>query len=358
MSAHGRLLGQARVTLLERAECLVGLLDRRIVGRRCFLRLSMGLHDRPAVDELVRCVSDHLLITKIWIGEGELSFPEAYGEELEVLGPLKVGADIGLVLLFRHRYRDPGRPDRLAIASDANKRVLDFGRNEQVDAFQSNQLWLVLVASLPKVMHQDTGMLKGFTVPKSPFGQAALTPPPPWHYAGDAVGVEFWTDPDAMAATLPNGLSRDPKSNGHTVMMFLDWQFTARDDEYLDPARYQYREAFIVVDAMYRDVPVMWCPYIYVDNDAALACGWTRGFPKKIGSMFQMRYFVASGPAAAPVASSSRFGASLSAHGQRLAEACVSMRKPVENGMSLLSRPAVLLRYFPRLAADTRTSVR
>jgi len=40
-------------------------------------------------------------------------------------------------------------------------------------------------------------------------------------------------------------------------MMFLDWQFTAQDDEYLEPARYQYREAFILVDAMYRDVPVM-----------------------------------------------------------------------------------------------------
>jgi hypothetical protein len=73
-------------------------------------------------------------------------------------------------------------------------------------------------------------MLKGFTVPKSPFGQAALTPPPPWHYAGDVVGVEFWTDPDAAAATLPNGLSPDPNSNGHAVMMFLDWQFTAQDD--------------------------------------------------------------------------------------------------------------------------------
>ena len=57
-------------------------------------------------------------------------------------------------------------------------------------------------------------MLRGFTAPKTPFGQAALTPPPPWHYAGDAVGVEFWTDPDATAATLPNGLTRDPKSNG------------------------------------------------------------------------------------------------------------------------------------------------
>jgi acetoacetate decarboxylase len=137
------------------------------------------------------------------------------------------------------------------------------------------------------IEHQDTEMLKGFTVPKSLFGQAALTPPPPWHYAGDAVGVEFWTDPDATAATLPNGLSTDPNSNGRAVMMFLDWQFTAQDDEYLEPARYQYREAFIVVDAMYRDVPVMWCPYIYVDNDAALACGWTRGFQKRWAAFFR-----------------------------------------------------------------------
>jgi Acetoacetate decarboxylase (ADC) len=94
MSAHGWSLVQARVTLREKAERLVGVLDRRIVGRRYFPRLSAGLHDRPAVDELVQCVSDQLQITNIWIGGGELSFPEAYGEELEVLGPLKVGADI------------------------------------------------------------------------------------------------------------------------------------------------------------------------------------------------------------------------------------------------------------------------
>src|SRR3954454_21285445 len=200
-------------------------------------------------------------------------------------------------------------------------------------------------------MHQDTGMLKGFTVPKSPCGQAALTPPPPWHYAGDVVGVEFWTDPDATAATLPSVLSTDPNSNGHAVMMFLDWQFTAQDDEHLEPARYQYREAFILVDALYRDVPVMWCPYIYVDNDAALARGWTQGFPKKMGSIFQTRTFAAISPAAAPMMPGGRFGASLSAHGQRLAEACITLRKPAENGLSLLRRPTVLLRHFPRLAA-------
>jgi acetoacetate decarboxylase len=198
---------------------------------------------------------------------------------------------------------------------------------------------------------QEPTMLKGFTVPKSPFGQAALTPPPPWHYSSDVVGVEFWTDPAATAATLPRGLSPDPKSNGHAVIMFLDWQFTAQDDEFLDPARYQYREAFVLLDAMHRDTPVMWCPYIYVDNDAALARGWTQGFPKKLGSIFQTRTFAAVSPAAAPIVPGGRFGASLSANGQRLAEACITLRKPVKNGLSLLSRPTVLLRYFPRLAA-------
>ena len=73
-------------------------------------------------------------------------------------------------------------------------------------------------------------MLKGFTLPKSPFGQAALTPAPPWHYSGDVVGVEFWTDPRTAAATLPYGLSPDPNSNGHAVMLFLELQFTARND--------------------------------------------------------------------------------------------------------------------------------
>jgi hypothetical protein len=33
-----------------------------------FPRLSAGLHDKPAVDELVRCISDHLFVTNIWIG--------------------------------------------------------------------------------------------------------------------------------------------------------------------------------------------------------------------------------------------------------------------------------------------------
>ncbi|WP_143046755.1 hypothetical protein [Bradyrhizobium erythrophlei] len=113
ISAHGRLLVQASVILREKAERLVGLLDRRIVGRRYFPRLSVGMHEKPAVDELVRCISDHLLITNVWIGEAE--FPEAYGEELDMLGPLKVGADIGSRFPVPLPILGSGRPDRLAI---------------------------------------------------------------------------------------------------------------------------------------------------------------------------------------------------------------------------------------------------
>jgi hypothetical protein len=197
-------------------------------------------------------------------------------------------------------------------------------------------------------------MLKGYTVPRSPLGLAATTPPPPWHYAGDIVGVEYWADPKAIAALLPPGLSPDPSSNGHAALLFIDWQFTAQNDELLDPARYQYREAFILIDAMWRDTYVAFCPFIYVDNDAALARGWAQGFPKRIGSVFQTRSFAAASAAAAPLGRGSRFAGSLSAHGVRLAEARITLESPEPDVTKIFNRPTVNLRYFPRLAAGER----
>jgi hypothetical protein len=193
-------------------------------------------------------------------------------------------------------------------------------------------------------------MLKGFMVPRSPLGQAPITPSPPWHYSGDVLAVEFWAAPEVTASMLPQGLTPDPKSNGHAVAMFIDWQFTAANDEYLDPARYQYREAFVLIDAHLGIRPVMFCPFIYVDNDAALARGWTQGFPKKLGSVYQTRTHAAPSAAAAPVQAGGRFGASLSVHGQRLAQARVTLREPVADPFTIFNRPTALVRYFPRLA--------
>jgi acetoacetate decarboxylase len=118
--------------------------------------------------------------------------------------------------------------------------------------------------------------MKGYTVPLSPRGIANLAPAPPWHYAGTVVGVEFFTDPAAAAATLPEGLAPDPDSAGRGVAMFIDWQYSSTGLEYLDPARSQYREFLITLDAHYDGTPVAWCPSIYVDNDSAMARGWVQ----------------------------------------------------------------------------------
>jgi len=194
-------------------------------------------------------------------------------------------------------------------------------------------------------------MLKGYTVPRTPLGLAAATPSPPWHYSSDIVGVEYHADPKATEALLPPGLTADPKTNGHAALLFLDWQFTAQNDELLDPARYQYREAFILIDAVWRDTPVMFCPFIYVDNDAELARGWAQGFPKRIGSVFQTRAFAAPSAASGPLGRGSRFAGSLSAHGVRLAEARVKLEAPEPDITKIFNRPTVNVRYFPRLVA-------
>ncbi|KAH8124121.1 hypothetical protein FP744_10006586 [Trichoderma asperellum] len=194
-------------------------------------------------------------------------------------------------------------------------------------------------------------MLNGFSVPLSPAGKSSLVSPPPWHYSSDCMAIEYWTDPEAIAALLPPGLTVDESSAGRAFLWFLDWQFTGSDDELTDPARYQYREAFIPVEAIFDGKPVNYCPYIFVDNDAAIARGWAQGFPKKHASVFQTRTFSAPGPAAAPLAPGSRFGASVSAHGERIATARIQLEDKVVDPRTVFNRPTVMRRYFPQLVA-------
>ena len=174
---------------------------------------------------------------------------------------------------------------------------------------------------------------------------------PPWHYSSDCMAIEYWADPKAIAALLPRGMTVDEKSGGRAFFWFLDWQFTASNDELTDPARYQYREAFVLVEAVFDGVPVNYCPYIFVDNDAAIARGWAQGFPKKLASVYQTRSFSAPSAAAAPLAKGSRFGASVSAHGERLATARIQLEEPVADPRTVFNRPTTMRRYFPQLAA-------
>jgi acetoacetate decarboxylase len=197
--------------------------------------------------------------------------------------------------------------------------------------------------------------LKGFTVPLTPQGRSALATVPPWHYSSDCMAVEYWTDPGAIQALLPPGLTADSQSKGRAFFWFLDWQFTGSNDELTDPARYQYREAFVLVEAVFDGKPVTYCPFIFVDNDAAIARGWSQGYPKKLGSIHQTRTFSAPSAAAAPLAKGSRFGASVAAHGERLATARIQLEEKVANSATVFNRPTTMRRYFPQLVADRQS---
>ncbi|GAB3885822.1 hypothetical protein GCM10029964_049110 [Kibdelosporangium lantanae] len=197
--------------------------------------------------------------------------------------------------------------------------------------------------------------LRGYSLPLSPKGIANIVPAPPWHYVGDAVGVEFWTTPDAAAATLPTGLSPDPTSNGHGYALFIDWQYAAGPDDYLDPGRSQYSEFLVLLDARFQNTNVAWCPYIYVNNDASLARGWFQGFPKKMGDIHQTRVYGVAGQSAPVLGPGGRFGASLSVSGRRLSEAQVTLQQTAP-GFPALTRPIANLRYFPGCAPASTTT--
>lgn len=192
-------------------------------------------------------------------------------------------------------------------------------------------------------------MVHPYMQPFTPAGGSAIAPPPPWYYSSDIVAVEYWTDPSAVAAHLPPGVTHD--GDGRAMAFFIDWQFTAENDEMLDPARYQYREALITLDANFEGMPIAYCPFIFVDNDSSLARGWAQGFPKRIGSIFQTRSFAVPGPASVPIAAGSRFGASVSAHGERLMDARVTLRERATDVASIMKGPIAMRRYFARLSA-------
>ena len=110
--------------------------------------------------------------------------------------------------------------------------------------------------------------------------------------------------------------------------------------------RGQYKEFFIVANAMLGDEHVTTCPYIWVDRDFALIRGWIQGFPKKLGEVHMTRSFGLDCRAEGRI-----FAGTLTANGRLLAEGTVTPDRLSEAGPTHNDPPLVNHRHFPRLAA-------
>ncbi|WP_025355632.1 acetoacetate decarboxylase family protein [Kutzneria albida] len=188
--------------------------------------------------------------------------------------------------------------------------------------------------------------MRGFLYPRTGTGRASLIPPPPWHYSGDLLTVEYRTDPAKVAALLPEPLSPADHEPGAVAVIWADWQSCSEGgEELLDPVRSQYKECFVVVRCQYAGQTYSRCVFIWVDKDFAIARGLHQGYPKKLGSIHQTRPHP-YGPAPR-IEAGARFGATLAAGDRRLAEAVLRLERPSEHNGFVNGHPMAHHRWLP-----------
>jgi len=199
--------------------------------------------------------------------------------------------------------------------------------------------------------------MSGFLFPRTPSGRSSLLPPPPWHYSGEMLTVEFRTDPARVAELLPAGVEPAADDPGAVALVWADWQSCGDTfEEVLDPVRAQYKECFAVVRCQWEGETWSRCVYIWVDQDFALVRGYHQGYPKKLGSIWMTRP-ITVGRAGPKLESGGRFGATLAAGDRRLAQALVRLEASATapgfvNGHAMLHN-----RWWPAIESDGTESL-
>ncbi len=193
--------------------------------------------------------------------------------------------------------------------------------------------------------------------PRSATGKASLLPGTPWHYSGTMLTMEYRTDTESVAELLPNGIELADEDPGAVAIIWADWQ-NCRDDysEILDPARSQYKEAFIVVRCKYQGQTYSRCVYIWVDTDWAMVRGHHQGYPKKLASIFMTRP-ITVGQAGPKLEIGGRFGASVAAYDHKLIHANFEITGESDHAGFVNSHPMLHNRWMPAIEGDGTDSL-
>ncbi len=199
--------------------------------------------------------------------------------------------------------------------------------------------------------------LNGFLFPRTASGASSLLPPPPWHYSGSMLTLEYRADPAAVAELLPSPLELADDDPGAVAIIWADWQSCSDSfNELLDPIRSQYLEVFVVVRCKYQGQHYSRCAYIWVDRDYAMVRGHHQGYPKKLGSIFMTRP-VTVGRAGPRLEPGGRFGATLAAYDRRLIEATFTITGPSDHAGLVNALPMIHNRWMPAIESDGTDSL-
>ena len=198
----------------------------------------------------------------------------------------------------------------------------------------------------------DGAELTGWSLPLTRSGQSALVAPPPWHYSGEIICVDYTVDPDHAASFLPPEVK--PDASGAASFVAADWSSASDADPRVaaDPARGQHREVYLAVYGRFQGRTIARVAAIWVDNDLSLVRGLIQGFPKKLG-MIAMTRPVELGRGGSRKVAGSRFSAHVSALGQRLAQATVVLDAEEPGARPRgVSTPLLHTRHWPAIDDD------
>ncbi|AWL33917.1 enduracididine biosynthesis enzyme MppR [Streptomyces albidoflavus] len=191
---------------------------------------------------------------------------------------------------------------------------------------------------------------RGYSLPLSPSGEASMLTPPPWHFTGEVVMVDYRVDPGAAAAFLPPGLSPGPDI-GAAAAVFADWQWCSDSGEELtDPARNRFSEFLILLACEFEGRAMARCPFAWVDQPVPMMRGWVQGMPKQFGDVHMSRA-ATLGRSAPRLGKGGLFAGSLSVYGRRAVEATVSLEEVSDTPPALHDVPLAHTLTFPDWAA-------
>lgn len=196
--------------------------------------------------------------------------------------------------------------------------------------------------------------------PLTPGEDACLVGGVPWHYGTEYINIMYRTDPDAIAAYLPEPLAPGPEPDLAYVAFSKWWSVwePQLDMPFVNPERTQYREAAIWIGCSFQGTPGQMCVHIWVDNDFSLARGWVMGFPKRLGQIYLSEYHPIN-PAMEAIGLGSKLKGQVSGHGEQLIEGCLEIEREssLEELPELMRRPLFHVRYFPSIVRGASPSV-
>jgi acetoacetate decarboxylase len=202
--------------------------------------------------------------------------------------------------------------------------------------------------------------LKGFSYPLTPGGTSSVVGDLPWTFATEFLNIVYRTDPDSIAAYLPQPLQPGAHAD-HVCVSFSKWWSlwdNQLDMPFINPERTWYTETVVWVPCSFQGEQGQICLHTWVDNDFTLARGHFMGFPKKLGKTYKTDYNPMH-PHMDPPHPGSKLKGYVVAHGERLIEGTVTLEEQIEASdlPAPMGLPVYNIRHFPSIEAGAPPSV-